>query len=331
MATVLEDDPGALRRALLLFDRLFVVNLQEQLLGLRRSPRLCSDIESLASTGVIRDVRDPTKEWREYEESRSLSSPALGPRQRELLDLMEQMRRDRMALQWNLAPEDSADHARKRGTLEAVERELIARLHAAELSSRSDADAVVLRPTAASGDYNVLALDSETLRSLEDPQTEVAILRELGGQSREETVVSVTLEAFPFPHPSVPTYDVVAFRDDADSKRKLLALRVWITQTAKGELSRKEASQLLEHLLLDYENYMKLQHLKYARGVVKMLALAAPSIVTELVTFRISKLLDTIAKVGSRRLLLLEAEATAPGRELAYVTKARTRFLGFRP
>jgi len=60
--------------------------------------------------------------------------------------------------------------------------------------------------------------------------------------------------------------------------------------------------------------------------MVQVLVVAAAGILEDVAHFKFSSAAERLFSIGEARLRLLEAEATAPGRELAYVTKAREQF-----
>jgi hypothetical protein len=83
---------------------------------------------------------------------------------------------------------------------------------------------------------------------------------------------------------------------------------------------------MIETSIHAYESQLRRQKLKIEYGVLQVLVLTGVGILEDIVHFKFSSAAERLFSIGDARLKLLEVEATAPGRELAYVAKARERF-----
>jgi hypothetical protein len=134
------------------------------------------------------------------------------------------------------------------------------------------------------------------------------------------------MNRLPQPDETVSWEQILEFRNDADSKGKFWGLRTWMSEIAKEQISPAEITEKLEWSLYEYENHMKLHHMKVNYGILRTLVTAGTGVVENLIKFSWSKAAELLFSVHDRKLALLEAEAGAPGRELAYIVAAREKF-----
>jgi hypothetical protein len=140
-------------------------------------------------------------------------------------------------------------------------------------------------------------------------------------------VMQLTLHSLPVPDESVAWEEIFNFRNDPDSKSKFLALRNWMNEIAKGQLLLTEIEEKLEYLLDQYENHMKFHKMKYHKGVLETLITTTAEVAENLVRLKFSKLAQLPFTIKNKKLALMEEEIKAPGREVAYIFKARKEFL----
>jgi hypothetical protein len=95
---------------------------------------------------------------------------------------------------------------------------------------------------------------------------------------------------------------------------------------ASGELTHLEVSDKLENLVSCYDRALTLEKMSRTTGVVETLLVTTAEIAESLVTFQWSKAAKTLFDVRRKQIDLMKAEMTLPGREVAYIVKARERF-----
>jgi hypothetical protein len=71
---------------------------------------------------------------------------------------------------------------------------------------------------------------------------------------------------------------------------------------------------------------MKLHRMRYEHGLCRVLLTTAAGFVENLLRIKPRAVMDTLFECQERKLRLLEAEAAAPGRALAYIAAARRAF-----
>jgi hypothetical protein len=140
------------------------------------------------------------------------------------------------------------------------------------------------------------------------------------------TVLSVVLSAFPEPDDQTPWERILEFKSDPDTPRHILALKRWITKIAQQRLSFDEMREEIEWVVQEYQAHMRLHRLKTTSGALESVVTAAGELVENIVKLKFSALAKAMFSLRQRKIQLLDAERQAPGRELAYLIKARERF-----
>jgi hypothetical protein len=134
------------------------------------------------------------------------------------------------------------------------------------------------------------------------------------------------LNELPIPGPTHSLEDILAFRDEARSEGLIQGLRVWLNEMASGKITPIEVSDKLEDLMSRYERALKLEKMKRDTGVVETVVTTTAEIAESLVKARWSNIAKKLFEVRHKQIDLMKAEMAAPGREVAYIVKARERF-----
>lgn len=136
----------------------------------------------------------------------------------------------------------------------------------------------------------------------------------------------IIVEGLPIPDDRVPWEDIVAFRNDALSKKRLLALRVWIANCSKTSLAYHEAKDLIQHLKNEYIEAMKFAKIKHRPSVLRSLIVGTAAMMENCIKFRWEKIAESGFKIFEAEADLFEAERKAVGRELSYAIRAEEVF-----
>lgn len=150
-----------------------------------------------------------------------------------------------------------------------------------------------------------------------------------GGLDNEVTsveVAEIVINSLPVPDDGHSVEDIVAFRNEMKSRGLMSGLRVWIEDVGAGRSTLNHASQKLEHLIGEYERAMARERMNQSTSRVETLVVTTAEVAEALVKFQWSKIAAKLFEVRRRRVELLKAESTAPGKEVAYVVKAREHF-----
>jgi hypothetical protein len=146
------------------------------------------------------------------------------------------------------------------------------------------------------------------------------------GSTGRTTVLNIVFEAFPEPDENTPGEQIVEFRSDPDSAGQILALKRWMSKVAQQSLSAAEISQEIEWLIREYEAHMRLHRMKITMGAFETIVTAAGEALESIAKLRFGALAKSVFSLKHRKIQLLEAERQAPGRELAYIVRARETF-----
>jgi len=139
------------------------------------------------------------------------------------------------------------------------------------------------------------------------------------------SVQELVIEQFPYPSESTSLEQILEFRSDPDSQRRLVSLRRWASRFG-ANADTVEVAQELQYLISEYENHMKVHEMKIMRGIWQTVVVTTAESIEHLVKLKFGKLAKSFFAISSRKIELLEAELKAPGREIAYVSRARKQF-----
>ena len=142
----------------------------------------------------------------------------------------------------------------------------------------------------------------------------------------KDTVAQVVLRRLPLPDDETPWEQVLDFRNDPDNRGALLALRRWMRKLSAENLNPLEIQQELDWLTSEFTKHMKLHSMKANLETIETLIKLPADLLANLVKLDFSKLSEPLFVVHKRKLALMEAEITAPGREINFILKARSTF-----
>jgi hypothetical protein len=145
-------------------------------------------------------------------------------------------------------------------------------------------------------------------------------------QPKKNETVSVTFNALPMPDDSVSWEQIFEYRADPDSQSKFLALRNWINEAARAELTPAELEVKLEHLVDQYRQHMKRHRMKTNVDTLETVITTSVEVLGDLVSFKWGKAAQALFSLKKREVALLDGEAAAPGNAVAYIVKARETF-----
>ena len=147
-----------------------------------------------------------------------------------------------------------------------------------------------------------------------------------GKASLHTPVLQVTLNRMPIPNDATPWEQVIEFRSDPDSRNRVVSLRRWVRDVAKRTERPSEIAEELEDLLARYDGHMRFHNMKLNRGLLETLVTTSASVAEDLLKLKWGKLAECPFQLRMLQVELIGAELTAPGREVAYITKTRQHF-----
>jgi hypothetical protein len=148
-----------------------------------------------------------------------------------------------------------------------------------------------------------------------------------GGPDR---AVALVLRNLPVPDDATPWEAILEFREDEEARRKFRLLKAFLNRfvTEHAERPLREIEDDLLGRLTDYESHMRLHRLKIRRGVLQTIMMISAEIIDGITQKRMTKAVDAVFSVRNQDIQMLEAERSAPNRELAYLYSANERFPG---
>jgi hypothetical protein len=138
--------------------------------------------------------------------------------------------------------------------------------------------------------------------------------------------VEFVIKEFPEPDEMTAWEEIADFRADPAARDHLWGFRRWLQKVSKDGLTGRDAVEELRDLLAVYNQHLSVHKMKTNLGLLESLVVGGAALVENLAKFKLTELAKLPFVAKHRRIELLEAELKAPGREVAYIAKARTRF-----
>lgn len=95
---------------------------------------------------------------------------------------------------------------------------------------------------------------------------------------------------------------------------------------AQQSITAAEIRQEIEWLVHEYRAHMHLHRMKITLGALETIVTATGDALENIANLKFGALAKAAFSLKHRRIQLLEAERQAPGRELAYIVRAREVF-----
>lgn len=155
---------------------------------------------------------------------------------------------------------------------------------------------------------------------------EFSDLADAGAGIKKDNVVSCVVKQLPIPDDLTPWEDILHFKRDEHAHSALLRLKRWITKTATQVQSVHDVSEELEYLLDEYSKHLTLHNIKTRRGFLETLLVGGATLVENLVKLKLSKVAKGLFAFRQQQIVLMEEELKLPGREVAYIIRAKEVF-----
>ena len=138
--------------------------------------------------------------------------------------------------------------------------------------------------------------------------------------------VSIVLKQMPIPKPDTSIEQILEFRSEEENKHKLERLRLWMKRIAIEDKSVNEVKQELEEGLFEYEETMRLNKMEFDRSTSEVILVTSAEILENLMKLKLSSALKSLFELRKSEVEQLKAEATALGKEFAYISNIRKSF-----
>jgi hypothetical protein len=107
-------------------------------------------------------------------------------------------------------------------------------------------------------------------------------------------VVKIALNALPVPDESTSWEQILEYRSDPDSRGKFLALRHWMSEVARAELTPAEVEEKFEYLIDQYQQHMRLHRMKTNVGTLETIVTTGAEFLGDLVSFKWGKAAEAL-------------------------------------
>lgn len=145
---------------------------------------------------------------------------------------------------------------------------------------------------------------------------------ELSGfeSAQSENAVRMVINKFPFLSGDVPLTEMLQLIKTEEFTSKKKALFRWMRKITTETNSPIEMEEELEYLLNEYTEYMRVQKLKFQYGVLEGILKGTSEVIENIIKFRLSKFVDSLFYVSKTKVALMEAELKAPGKEISLIS-----------
>lgn len=145
--------------------------------------------------------------------------------------------------------------------------------------------------------------------------------------SGQDDVITLLIDNLPEPDcDSVSWEQLIDFKNEPETQKRLLFLRHWIIESCKKEVTYRELSQELEYQIGKYKEHIALQKLKLNYGVIETLLMIPAEMIEGILQQKPTQTVKALFTFKHQKIKFLENEAKAPGRDLAYLIKASETF-----
>jgi hypothetical protein len=145
--------------------------------------------------------------------------------------------------------------------------------------------------------------------------------------AKKDEVIQIIINALPIPSDSVSWEQILEYRTDSESKSKFLALKNWMTDIGKANLTAIEIEEKLEYLIDQYHQHMKLHKLKSTTGTLGAVMTISLGLVENVIKLKLESFAKGLFALKHRKIELIEGELKAPGNEIAYIVKTNEKFI----
>ena len=304
-----------LKRWLLLFDKIIVSRLESAVLVSGPEGQYKkAELEWLAEREILGET--------DFDKLPPLTDPA---QEKAVRDANERYGNRIARLQKFLTPDPDSMRAQEPDFSERKTEDWKTPLHRMRLK-RNNAD--LLREMLREGDgMHRVAAQAAALRLRSTGIDAVAIHPEPEfGQADLTAVLSIVIPKMPIPSEDTSWEAILDFRRDPSSREKFVRLRRWATDLSTQPDAMKELNKRLQWMLYDYQQHMEWHRIKAEQSVFEVVVSASLELIINLPKALLGQVTKPFFALKKKKLELIEADLSAPGKEVAYIDHARQTF-----
>lgn len=140
--------------------------------------------------------------------------------------------------------------------------------------------------------------------------------------SIKSNTLNFLLSEIPEPDDSISFEQLFDFKRDPDTQKKFYRLMTWANEVSTGQLTKNEIEDKYKELLFEYSESYRIHKMKYKLSIMEIIS----TVGTQLASLKFDEINKTILSIKRSELSLMEAEASFPGKQLAYIHKTNGHF-----
>lgn len=140
-------------------------------------------------------------------------------------------------------------------------------------------------------------------------------------------VYNLVLEDFPIVKTDNVSWEqIFNFKNDQEIYNSIWGLRNWITNISKSNKSISEIEEEYRYLKYKYEQAIKVHKLKTGNSIFQMTIQTSAELLENVAKLRFRKLTDLLFKFKENRISLMETELKSDGNQFSYLFKVKDNF-----
>ncbi|MBX2977824.1 MAG: hypothetical protein KF905_00885 [Flavobacteriales bacterium] len=145
-------------------------------------------------------------------------------------------------------------------------------------------------------------------------------------EDRDSEVLQLIIEKLPVPNSDVPLGRVLDFKRDGVNEVHLRGLRLWMYKATTSKEPVTILAEELEYLLAQYSKCMSLHEINHSRSRLQTVVLTGAEWLENIANRQFSKAAKALFSINESKIVLAQAELSAPGKEVAYLYSANKVF-----
>jgi len=146
-------------------------------------------------------------------------------------------------------------------------------------------------------------------------------------QTTKEKAYSIIHNSIPLPTDDTPWEKIFDFNNDAESRQKLLSLKNWINELP-ASIKHEELEDKIKYLVNEYSDSLRRHKIASQLLSFKTVVKVLPSAVTNIVRFKFDKAIDAFFAIVEQQVNFQKHKERTelPGHELAYISFVNKSF-----
>lgn len=145
-------------------------------------------------------------------------------------------------------------------------------------------------------------------------------------KSKKSNLVTLVIQKMPIFDNLTPWENIVEFKSNTDNIGKFAGLKVWMNKAISSGASISEIKDELDYLLHRHRKSLELHKIKYHSGTLQRIVVGTAELIENGARLKFSNIAKGLFSAHQEKVDLLQAELTAPGKEIAYIYQSQKTF-----